>query len=50
MERGALSDKNTKIYKRVVLSHKVKETWSYCGVGWGGVRGVENFSLFKRHN
>lgn len=35
--RRPLSDKKTKIYKHVVLSHKVKEIWGYDGVGWGGV-------------
>lgn len=38
-----MSDKSTKIYKRVVLSHKVKEIWSYYGVGRGGVREPANF-------
>lgn len=31
-----MSDKNTKIYTHVVLSHKVKEIWSFSGAGWGG--------------
>lgn len=46
-ERRPLSDKNTKIYKHVVLSHKVKDLkviWSYCGIGRGGVREPENVS------
>ena len=46
-ERRPLSDKNTKIYKHVVLSHKVKEIWSYMGLGWGGVRELETFSQSK---
>lgn len=49
VERGPLSDKNTKIYTHVVLSHKVKEIWSSCyDVGWGGVRELEKFSQSKR--
>lgn len=47
-ERGPLSDKNTKIYTHVVLSHKVKEIWSSSReVGWGGVSQLEKFSQSK---
>lgn len=36
-----LSDKKTKIYPLVVLSHKVEEICSYCEVGWSRVRAPE---------
>lgn len=36
-------------YTHVVLSHKVKEIWSYHEVGWGGVREPENVSQSKTH-
>lgn len=31
LKKQPLSDKDSKIYSRVVLSHTVKETWCYYG-------------------